>query len=63
MTTYTAPICLDCRHFRPEERTLACAAYPDGIPEEILTSEVDHHEPYPGDHGIRFEPKEDDDDA
>ncbi len=25
---------------------------------EILTSEADHHQPFPGDHGIRFEPLE-----
>ena len=34
---------------------LTCAAYPRGIPEEILTGEVDHTEPYKGDHGIQFE--------
>ena len=34
-----------------------CAAYPQGIPEAILANQHDHHHPYPGDKGIRFEPK------
>lgn len=33
----------------------ACAAYPQGIPREILSGEVGHTEPYPGDNGIQFE--------
>lgn len=31
-----------------------CKAFPDGIPEEILNGEYDHHKPYEGDNGIRF---------
>lgn len=31
-----------------------CRAFPDGIPKEILTGEVDHSKPYKGDHGIQF---------
>lgn len=34
----------------------ACDAYPDGIPEAIITGEHDHTQPYPGDNGIRWEP-------
>jgi hypothetical protein len=54
--------CVDCRHFHhvPREervgRPYACGAFPDGIPEPILYSRHDHREPYPGDHGIRWEP-------
>lgn len=36
-----------------------CAAYPEGIPTDILYNEVDHRQPQVGDHGIRFEAVED----
>lgn len=45
--------CLLCVHYRGE---IQCDAFPDRIPEEVMTGEHDHREPYPGDHGIRFEP-------
>jgi hypothetical protein len=57
--------CSHCRHFRalefrpgrlPPLPTPICAAFPDGIPWEIWRVEVDHREPYPGDHGLRWEP-------
>jgi hypothetical protein len=35
--------------------TIACAAYPDGIPRAILSNQHDHREPYPGDGGVRYE--------
>jgi len=47
--------CLMCKHFLGFGE---CDAFPDGIPEDILTGEHDHAEPYPGDHGIQFETKE-----
>jgi hypothetical protein len=47
------PLCLDCTHLRPG---LTCTAFPDRIPVAILDGRVDHHQPYPGDHGIQFEP-------
>lgn len=62
MTTLVQPICLRCVHFHwGKERTvdgpppMTCNAYPDEIPFEILKSEVDHHFPYKGDHGIQWE--------
>lgn len=46
--------CVFCVH----EGGASCAAFPGGIPMEILTNEFDHRQPYPGDGGIRFEPRE-----
>ena len=47
--------CTACRHFHADvDRT--CAAFPNGIPLEIWKAENGHRKPYPGDHGIRFEP-------
>lgn len=45
--------CVLCKHY---QLFLQCDAFPDRIPEQILTGEADHTVPYPGDHGIRFEP-------
>ena len=44
--------CLTCRHYHLGG---ACDAFKK-IPSEIVTGEVDHREPYPGDNGIRWEP-------
>jgi hypothetical protein len=48
--------CNDCVHLK--RGTATCDAFPDRIPDDILLGRHDHTEPYPGDHGIRFEPKE-----
>jgi hypothetical protein len=50
--------CPDCRHLR-DATAWACDAFPAGIPAAILTNRHDHTKPYPGDHGIRFEPIDD----
>lgn len=50
------PMCLACRHLdRENSRTHSCNAFKEGIPEEIWTNRFDHHNPYPGDDGVRFE--------
>ena len=51
----TKPQCKKCRHVNPGFKT--CSAYLAGIPTEIYTNAFDHTKPYPGDSGIRFEPK------
>ena len=47
-----SPQCVFCRHCH-----LPAAATCDAYPEGILQRGLDHRKPYPGDHGIRFEPK------
>jgi hypothetical protein len=51
-------ICGLCTHFNydPEVGKPACAAFPQGIPVEILTGQVDHRQPYDGDNNIQFAP-------
>jgi len=49
-----APICMWCKHFR-RTGPLACDAFPEGIPDEILLHRNPHLAPFPGDHGIQFE--------
>ena len=46
-------MCDRCIHYRLFAK---CDAFPDGIPSELLHRE-EHNTPFPGDNGIRFEPK------
>ena len=46
--------CLYCKH-NNKEKIGTCKAFPDGIPHEILSSEFNHIEFHPRDHGIKFE--------
>ena len=53
-----APMCMRCDHYNEGDfEKLSCDAFPKGIPKEILDGEHDHRQPFPGDHGIRFEKK------
>jgi len=46
------PVCAHCQHYKEEGK---CVAFPEGIPKEIFLFGNKHIEPFPGDHGIRFE--------
>jgi hypothetical protein len=55
--------CLKCKHLHrqsPGKAAIHCDAFPapELIPAEILEEYFDHSKPFPGDHGIRFEPME-----
>lgn len=50
--TITIPQCNTCVH--RVRGTNTCAAYPDGIPNGIMSMDIDHSESLPGDHGITY---------
>jgi hypothetical protein len=58
MNDIEPPICCNCSHKKQGE--LSCAAYPAGIPKQIIYSVVDHRKPYKNDHGIQYDPISDD---
>jgi hypothetical protein len=52
-------ICIGCKHFKINklEFSYSCDAFPDGIPDEILSGEFIHDKPFAGDNGIQYEKK------
>ena len=52
---HESPVCLDSRHYR-RSQPRTCDAFPDRIPDEIWIYVDPHRKPFPGDHGIQFEP-------
>lgn len=55
MTSLLAPICLGCARYREQNGAVfTCDAYPEAIPQEIIESQIDHRQPYAGDHDLQF---------
>jgi hypothetical protein len=67
-----SPQCARCAHYRGPGGKIkrigdgfamiafvTCDAYPRGIPGKICSERHDHRFPFKGDHGIRFEPRPD----
>ena len=56
MTTGPRSQCDACRHLRlgALDLPLACTAFPDGIPKQVLDNMLDHRLPVDGDNGVRF---------
>lgn len=47
--------CEKCKHLKFDKCYPSCEAFPDGIPVDIFSEEVEHNVPYEGDNGILFE--------
>jgi hypothetical protein len=46
--------CATCRHKSIYFTT--CKAFPNGVPEQLLSGELNHRTPFTGDHGIMYKP-------
>lgn len=49
----TSGQCIGCKHYTMMS---TCEAFPNKIPYEIISGHFIHTEPYPGDHGIMYDP-------
>jgi hypothetical protein len=50
-----APVCIFCIHLKTWLEEHTCAAFPEGIPDEIWIEANEHRKPFPGDNRILFE--------
>ncbi len=50
------PQCAFCTRYLGDSK---CPAFPERIPDAVWDGRHNHREPYPGDHGVRFEPTPD----
>ena len=48
MTIGPMPKCYECKNILDEKGKPKCKAFPDGIPEEIISGEVDHVRKFAG---------------
>jgi hypothetical protein len=57
VTTAPIPLCESCARLGPGSDGVgfACAAFPDGIPDEIFVEGFDHRRAFPGDGGVLYE--------
>jgi hypothetical protein len=55
----------ECKHFTgvigrwERDQLVACAAFPEGIPDDVAYGDNLHLEPIDGDHGIQYEHRSD----
>lgn len=60
--TMKISLCMSCERFdRATEDRNVCSAFPGGIPVAIFLGDVDHSKPFPGDHGLQYVAREDED--
>ena len=56
ITPITSSQCISCKWFMGDTGDdLVCFAFPEGIPDEILTGQWDHRIPYEGDNDKQWE--------
>jgi len=57
MTSIIAPMCMACARYHRDDGMMwfRCDAFPQGIPEGIIESQIDHRMPFPGDNDLQFE--------